>query len=97
MGAEPQARSPQLLMIDRHAVADGPRTWTVRQIIDTLNIRDFAIMASVDPPRLRRRQRAGHPHRIVRTSQHRVLRRQTAASCRLRCLACASAATSPAA
>jgi hypothetical protein len=36
MGAGPQAQSPQLLMIDRHAVADGPRTWTVRQIIDTL-------------------------------------------------------------
>jgi len=49
MGAGPQARSPQPLMIDRHAVADCPRTWTVRQIIDTLKaIRDFAIVASVD-------------------------------------------------
>jgi hypothetical protein len=34
MGAGPQAQSPQLLMIDRHAADDGPRTWTVRQIID---------------------------------------------------------------
>src|SRR4051795_292100 len=36
MGTSPDARSPQLLMIDHEsgAGAGGPRTWTVRQIID---------------------------------------------------------------
>jgi len=36
MGTGPDARSPQLLMIDREAGAGagGARTWTVRQIID---------------------------------------------------------------
>jgi hypothetical protein len=64
MGAGPQARSPQLLTIDRHAVADGPRTWTIRQTIDTLRvIRDFAIMASVD---LDASDAAGEP--VIRTA-----------------------------
>ncbi len=49
MGSGPQARSPQLLMIDRDPVESGARTWTVRQIIDDPEgHHDFAIVATVD-------------------------------------------------
>jgi hypothetical protein len=49
MGSGPQARSPELLMIDRHTAAHGPRTWTVRQIVDDPEgHHDFAIVATVD-------------------------------------------------
>jgi hypothetical protein len=49
MGAGPDARSPELLMIDRAPVAGGPRRWAVRQIIDDPEgHRDFAIVATVD-------------------------------------------------
>jgi Domain of unknown function (DUF3516) len=51
MGTDLDARSPTLLMIDGRggAGADGPRTWTVRQIIDDPEgNHDFAIVATVD-------------------------------------------------
>ncbi|HEX8105912.1 MAG TPA: DUF3516 domain-containing protein [Solirubrobacteraceae bacterium] len=44
LGTGPQARSPQLLMIER-----GPRAWNVRQIVDDPEgHHDFAIAATVD-------------------------------------------------
>jgi superfamily II RNA helicase len=49
MGAGPQARSPQLLMIDRRPAGESSRTWSVRQIIDDPDgNHDFAIVATVD-------------------------------------------------
>jgi hypothetical protein len=51
IGTGPDARSPQLLMIDREpgAGAGGARTWTVRQIIDDPERNhDLAIVATVD-------------------------------------------------
>jgi Domain of unknown function (DUF3516) len=49
MGAGPNARSPQLLMIDRAPVDADARGWTVRQIIDDPEgHHDFAIVATVD-------------------------------------------------
>jgi superfamily II RNA helicase len=63
MGTGPQARSPQLLMIDRDEPGDGPRVWTVRQIIDDPEgHRDFAIVATVD---LDASDAAGEP--VIRT------------------------------
>jgi hypothetical protein len=64
MGSGPQARSPELLMIDRQSAADGARTWTVRQIIDDPEgHHDFAIVATVD---LDASDAAGEP--VVRTA-----------------------------
>src|SRR3954447_363392 len=66
MGTDPDARSPQLLMIDREggAGADGPRTWTMRQIIgDPDGHHDFAIVATVD---LDASDAAGEP--VIRTA-----------------------------
>jgi superfamily II RNA helicase len=61
IGTGPQARSPDLLMIQRD---DGARTWTVRQIIDDPEgHRDFAIVATVD---LDASDAAGEP--VVRTA-----------------------------
>jgi hypothetical protein len=49
MGAGPQARSPQLLMIDRRPAGESSRTWSVRQVIDDPEgNHDFAIVATVD-------------------------------------------------
>jgi superfamily II RNA helicase len=49
MGSGPQARSPQLLMIDRDPAGGNARTWTARQIIDDPEgHHDFAIVATVD-------------------------------------------------
>jgi superfamily II RNA helicase len=49
MGAGPQARSPQLLMIDRQPAGERSRAWSVRQIIDDPEgDHDFAIVATVD-------------------------------------------------
>jgi hypothetical protein len=49
MGTGADARSPQLLMIDRAPAADAARTWAVRQIIDDPETHhDFAIVATVD-------------------------------------------------
>jgi superfamily II RNA helicase len=63
MGSGPDARSPQLLMIDR-AGADGTRTWTVRQILqDPEAHHDFAIEATVD---LDASDAAGEP--VIRTT-----------------------------
>ena len=60
LGSGPQARSPQLLMIDR----DGtPGAWRVRQIIDDPEgHHDFAIVATVD---LAASDAAGEP--VIRT------------------------------
>jgi hypothetical protein len=65
MGTGADARSPDLLMIDRVGAAggDGPRTWTVRQIIDDPEgHHDFAIVATVD---LDASDAAGEP--VIRT------------------------------
>ncbi len=49
MGAGPQARSPELLMIDRQPAGESSRAWSVRQIIDDPEgDHDFAIVATVD-------------------------------------------------
>jgi superfamily II RNA helicase len=49
MGSGPQARSPQLLMIDRDPAGSDARTWMVRQIVDDPEgHHDFAIVATVD-------------------------------------------------
>src|SRR4051794_18068089 len=49
MGAGPQARSPELLMIDRQPSGETSRAWSVRQIIDDPEgDHDFAIVATVD-------------------------------------------------
>lgn len=64
MGAGPDARSPQLLMIDRAGGPGGERVWTVRQIIeDPEDHRDFAIVARVD---LDASDAAGEP--VIRTT-----------------------------
>ena len=67
MGTGPDARSPELLMIDREAAAagaGGTRTWTVRQIIDDPEgHHDFAIVATVD---LDASDAAGEP--VIRTA-----------------------------
>ena len=66
MGTDADARSPQLLMIDREGGtgANGPRTWTVRQIIDDPDgHHDFAIVATVD---LDASDAAGEP--VIRTT-----------------------------
>ena len=61
LGSGPQARSPDLLIVERHA--GPPRTWTVRQIIDDPEgHRDFAIVATVD---LDASDAAGEP--VIRT------------------------------
>jgi superfamily II RNA helicase len=61
IGTGPQARSPELLMIDRDAAS---RTWTVRQILDDPEgDHDFAIVAVVD---LDGSDAAGEP--VVRTT-----------------------------
>jgi Domain of unknown function (DUF3516) len=65
MGTGPDARSPDLLLIDRGGAAggDGRRTWTVRQIIDDPEgHHDFAIVATVD---LDASDAAGEP--VIRT------------------------------
>lgn len=71
MGAGPEARAPQLLMIDRDpgpsgipgASSDGRRRWIVRQVIDDPeDDRDFAIVAEVD---LDGSDQAGEP--VIRT------------------------------
>jgi len=63
MGAGPNARSPQLLMIDRLPVGEDGRRWSVRQIIDDpAEHRDFAIVATVD---LDASDAAGEP--VIRT------------------------------
>jgi hypothetical protein len=60
----PDARSPQLLMIDRDAGGGGARAWTVRQIIDDPAANhDFAIGAPVD---LAASDAAGEP--VIRTT-----------------------------
>ena len=61
MGTGPDARSPELLIVDR----DGPsRTWTVRQIVDDPDgNHDFAIVATVD---LDASDTAGEP--VIRTT-----------------------------
>ena len=49
IGTGQEARSPELLMIDKGGARDTPRTWTVRQIIDDPEgDHDFAIVATVD-------------------------------------------------
>ena len=64
MGAGPQARSPELLMIDRQPAGASSRTWTVRQIIDDPEgHHDFAIVATVD---LDASDAAGEP--VIRTA-----------------------------
>jgi hypothetical protein len=64
IGTGPQARSPELLMIDRHIPPGGPRIWTVRQIVeDPDGDRDFAIVATVD---LDASDAAGEP--VIRTT-----------------------------
>jgi hypothetical protein len=66
MDTGPDARSPELLMIDREGGtgAGGARTWTVRQIIDDPEgNHDFAIVATVD---LDASDAAGEP--VIRTA-----------------------------
>ncbi len=66
MSSGPDARSPELLMIDREpaGAAPGARSWTVRQIIeDPESHRDFAIVATVD---LGASDAAGEP--VIRTT-----------------------------
>jgi len=49
MQTGPDARSPELLMIDRSPATVATRRWTVRQIIEDPEAhRDFAILATVD-------------------------------------------------
>jgi superfamily II RNA helicase len=63
IGTGPQARSPQLLMIQRGTSGDGRRTWSVRQIVDDpRGDHDFAIVAVVD---LDASDAAGEP--VIRT------------------------------
>ncbi len=64
MGSGPQARSPQLLIIDRDPAGGDARTWAVRQIIDDPEgHHDFAIVATVD---LDASDAAGEP--VIRTT-----------------------------
>jgi len=68
IGTGADARSPELLMIDRTGEATQPRTWTVRQIIeDPEQHRDFAIVATVD---LDASDGAGEP--VIRTASFGV-------------------------
>ncbi len=61
------ARSPQLLMIDRDPAESEGRTWTVRQIIEDPDAnRDYAIVATVD---LDASDAAGEP--VIRTTSFR--------------------------
>jgi hypothetical protein len=65
IGTGPDARSPQLLMIDRSGAAgrNGTRSWTVRQIVDDPEgNHDFAIVATID---LDGSDAAGEP--VIRT------------------------------
>jgi hypothetical protein len=58
------ARSPRMLLIERHDGAHGPRTWTVRQIIDDPEgHHDYSIVATVD---LDASDAAGEP--VIRTT-----------------------------
>ncbi|MBB4664951.1 DEAD/DEAH box helicase [Conexibacter arvalis] len=62
IGVGPQARSPELLLIDRDPPGEG-RRWAVRQIVDDPDgNRDFAIVAEVD---LDASDQAGEP--VIRT------------------------------
>ena len=64
MQTGPDARSPELLMIDRNAASTRARTWAVRQIIDDPDANhDFAIVATVD---LAASDAAGEP--VIRTT-----------------------------
>jgi hypothetical protein len=66
IGTGPDARSPELLMIDRSAAegARSARVWTVRQIVEDPEAnRDFAIVATVD---LGASDAAGEP--VIRTT-----------------------------
>jgi superfamily II RNA helicase len=64
MQTGPDARSPELLMIDRSSANTGARAWTVRQIIEDPEAnRDFAIVATVD---LAASDAAGEP--VIRTT-----------------------------
>src|SRR3954452_18673427 len=67
MGYGPQARSPELLMIDRSPPGAERRTWVVRQIIDDPEgDHDWAIVATVD---LDASDAAGEP--VIRTQSFR--------------------------
>ena len=64
MDAGPEARSPDLLLIDTDPAGDGPRRWEVRQIVrDPDGNHDWAIVATVD---LDGSDAAGEP--VVRTT-----------------------------
>jgi superfamily II RNA helicase len=64
IGTDPQARSPQLLVVDRDPPGEGGRVWTVRQIVDDPEgHHDFAIVATVD---LDASDAAGEP--VIRTA-----------------------------
>ena len=64
MDTGPDARSPELLMIDRSPAHAEARSWTVRQIVeDPESNRDFAIVATVD---LGASDAAGEP--VIRTA-----------------------------
>ncbi|MCW3040217.1 MAG: box helicase domain protein, partial [Solirubrobacterales bacterium] len=70
MGSGPDARSPELLIVDRSGAgaASSPRTWTVRQIVeDPEEHRDFQLVAIVD---LDASDAAGEP--VVRTVSFRT-------------------------
>ncbi|CAA9492157.1 MAG: Putative helicase [uncultured Solirubrobacteraceae bacterium] len=59
----PAGRAPDLLIIEPSAAGDGPRSWSVRQIInDPAGHRDWAIVATVD---LDASDAAGEP--VIRT------------------------------
>jgi len=59
----PDARSPDLLLVDRSRPPDGSRSWTVRQILlDPDGNRDFALVVQVD---LDASDAAGEP--VIRT------------------------------
>jgi hypothetical protein len=63
LGDGPAARSPELLLIDRHPAAAEHRTWAIRQVIDDPEgHHDWAIVATVD---LDASDAAGEP--VVRT------------------------------
>jgi len=64
METGPDARSPELLMIDRRPADGEARSWTVRQIIEDPEChRDFAILATID---LDASDAAGEP--VIRTT-----------------------------
>ncbi len=63
IGTDPQARSPQLLVVDRDPPGEDGRAWAVRQIVDDPEgHHDFAIVATVD---LDASDAAGEP--VIRT------------------------------